>query len=327
MPDVTKDAAKDAIKTAGAQTPGGPVVPPQATPAQKPAGQEKPASLWSNAWRDLRRNPYFIVSAVLIALLLIIAIFPSLFSSGDPRSGDLRNHYLGEPQLGHWFSPEWLGYDGQGRSIYTRLIFGTRASIFVGVGVTVLTTVVGGLVGMLAGYFGGWIDSLLSRITDVFFGIPFLLGALIVLNSFETRSVIVVILAMSFLGWTQVARVMRGAVITNKQADYVHAAKALGASTTRILARHILPNAIAPVIVVATISLGIYISTEATLSFLGIGLADPTVSWGMDISSASKVIRNAPHVLFFPAAMLSVTVLAFIMLGDAVRDALDPKLR
>ncbi|BBC33210.1 hypothetical protein SGFS_045040 [Streptomyces graminofaciens] len=323
MPDVTKDAAKDAIKTAAADV----EIPTQGTPAQEPARKDKPASLWSNAWRDLRRNPYFIVSAALILLLLIIAAFPGLFSSGDPRDADLSQHYLGEPELSHWFSPEWLGYDGQGRSIYTRLVFGARASILVGVGVTVLTTVVGGFIGMLAGYFGGWIDSLLSRITDIFFGIPFLLGALIVLNSFETRSIIVVILAMSFLGWTQVARVMRGAVITNKQADYVHAAKALGASTTRILARHILPNAIAPVIVVATISLGVYISTEATLSFLGIGLADPTVSWGMDISSAAKVIRNAPHVLFFPAAMLSLTVLAFIMLGDAVRDALDPKLR
>jgi oligopeptide transport system permease protein len=167
----------------------------------------------------------------------------------------------------------------------------------------------------------------LSRITDMFLGIPFFLGALVVLNSLTVRNVWVVVGALAFLGWTQIARVMRGSVITIKQADYVLAAKALGAGTMRILLRHILPNAIAPVIVVASISLGGYIVAEAALSFLGIGLAPPTVSWGMDISSAGDHLRVAPHVLFIPSVMLSMTVLAFIMLGDAVRNALDPKLR
>ncbi|MFD9796823.1 ABC transporter permease [Streptomyces sp. NPDC059070] len=288
---------------------------------------EKPRSLWSDAWRDLRRNPFFIVSALLIVFLVLVASFPGMFSSVDPDHADLAKHYLGSPNYSHFFQEDWFGYDVQGRSIYSRVLYGARASIIVGVCVTVFVTLLGSFVGMLAGYFGGWLDSLLSRLTDVFFGIPLLLGAIVILNAFTHRTVWSVVVGLGLLGWTQLARVMRGSVITVKQADYVQAAKALGASTSRIMIRHILPNAVAPVIVVATIALGGYIATEATLSFLGIGLPPSTVSWGNDISSGQTVIRTAPHVLFFPSAMLSITVLAFIMLGDAVRDALDPKLR
>ncbi len=304
----------------------GAVVPGQRTAGNEPK-QEKARSLGSDAWQELRRKPIFLLSAGLILVLIVITVAPGLFTSVDPRSGDLRNHYLGMPKYGHFFQADWFGYDGQGRSIYSRVIHGARASIIVGLCVTISVTVVGGLLGMIAGYFGGWIDTLISRLTDIFFGIPLLLGALVILNAFTNRTVWSVVFALLFLGWTQMTRVMRGSVITVKQADYVTAAKALGASTPRILFKHILPNAIAPVIVVATISLGGYIATEATLSFLGIGLQDPTISWGIDINSAQTVIRTAPHVLFFPAGMLSLTVLAFIMLGDAVRDALDPKLR
>ncbi|MFD3608527.1 ABC transporter permease [Streptomyces atroolivaceus] len=287
----------------------------------------KPRSLWSDAWHDLRRSPLFVVSAVLIFFLLVMAIAPGLFTGADPRYADLANHYLQKPKWGNFFQEDWFGYDIQGRSIYARVVYGARASIMVAVIVTALVTILGTVVGMLAGYFGGWIDTILSRVTDIFFGVPFILGAMVVLTSFEERKIWVVILALAFLGWTQIARVARGSVLTIKQADYVMAAKALGASTTRILLRHILPNAIAPVIVVATIALGGYISAEATLSFLGIGLAEPTVSWGVDISSGQEQLRNAAFVLIIPSVMVSITVLAFIMLGDAVRNALDPKLR
>ncbi|MEU5220283.1 ABC transporter permease [Streptomyces sp. NPDC020807] len=317
MPDVTKTAT--AVDQAVAAPAAG-----VSAPVEKP---EKARSLWGDAWADLRRNPYFIVSSVLIALLLIISAVPSLFTSASPTTGDLVHHFLSKPELGSIGSPEWLGYDQQGRSVYARLIYGTRASIIVGVAVTAIVTLVGGIMGMISGYFGGWVDAVLSRLTDVFFGIPFLLGAMVVLQSFVERTVWVVVFALAFLGWTQITRVMRGAVITIKQADYVHAAKALGAGTSRILFRHILPNAMAPVIVVATIALGGYISAEATLSFLGLGLAAPTVSWGVDISAGVAQIRVAPHVLLWPSIMLSLTVLAFIMLGEAVRNALDPKLR
>ncbi|MET9106327.1 ABC transporter permease [Streptomyces zhihengii] len=292
-----------------------------------PAPSGKPRSLWSDAWRDLRRSPLFIVSSVLILVLIVMAAWPGLFTSASPRDGDLVNHYLQKPQWGHFFSPDWFGYDIQGRSIYARVIHGARASITVGISVTVIVTLLGGALGMMAGYFGGWVDSLLSRLTDIFFGIPFLLGAMVVLTSFEKRAVWTVILALSFLGWTSIARVARGAVITVKQADYVVAARALGASTSRIMIRHIMPNALAPVIVVATIALGGYIGAEATLSFLGIGLAEPTVSWGIDVSDGFAQIRNAPYVLIIPSVMVSITVLAFLMFGDAVRNALDPKMR
>ncbi|MEV6651275.1 ABC transporter permease [Streptomyces sp. NPDC051219] len=315
MPEALKDTVKDQ------PTVDAPVVQPV------DAKVGKPRSLWSDAWHDLRRNPLFLVSAVLIAVLLTMALFPGLFTSADPRHADLAKHYLQKPNWGSFFGEDWFGYDIQGRSIYARVIYGARASIAVAVVVTVLVTILGTVVGMLAGYFGGWIDTLLSRVTDIFFGVPFILGAMVVLTSFEERHLYVVILALAFLGWTQIARVARGSVITIKQADYVMAAKALGASTTRILLRHILPNAIAPVIVVATIALGGYISAEATLSFLGIGLAEPTVSWGVDISSGQEQLRNAAFVLIIPSVMVSITVLAFIMLGDAVRNALDPKLR
>jgi ABC-type dipeptide/oligopeptide/nickel transport system permease subunit len=318
MPDLTKTAVDSpAPETAAAVAVAGIAGPPI----------EKPRSLWGDAWQDLRRNPYFVISAVLILLLLAITAFPGLFTSAEPGVSDLKNHFLQKPQLGHVFSPEWLGYDQQGRSVYARLIYGARASVIVGIVVTLLVTVLGGVIGMLAGYFGGIVDSVLSRLTDIFFGVPFLLGAMVVMNSFTERKVWVVVLALAFLGWTQIARVMRGSVITIKQADYVQAAKALGAGTTRILFKHILPNALAPVIVVATISLGGYISAEATLSYLGLGLSAPTISWGIDISDGANQIRVAQHILIYPSIMLSITVLAFIMLGDAVRDAFDPKRR
>ena len=313
MPDVIEKNAK---------------IPAQpGSPENGPAKPEKARSLGSDAWEELRRKPIFLISAALILVLIVMTIAPGLFTSVDPRAGDLRAHYLTHPNYTHFFQGDWFGYDGQGRSIYSRVVHGARASIIVGICVTAAVTLVGGLVGMLAGYFGGWIDTLLSRVTDIFFGVPLLLGCLVILNAFTDRTVWSVVFALTAIGWTQMARVMRGSVITVKQADYVTAAKALGAGTRRILLKHILPNAIAPVIVVATIALGGYIATEATLSFLGIGLQDPTISWGIDINSAQKAIRTAPFVLFFPAGMLSITVLAFIMLGDAVRDALDPKLR
>jgi len=320
MPEKTADTVQKTLVTDNP-------TPKTATLAAEGSSSAKARSLWSDAWHDLRRNPIFLVSSVLILLLITMAVAPGLFTSASPRQADLANHYLQHPNWGNLFAPDWLGYDGQGRSIYARIIYGARASILVGVGVTLLVAILGTTVGMLAGYFGGWLDSLLSRLTDVFMGIPYLLGALVILTTFEVRTVWVVMLAMAFLGWTTIARVARGSVITIKQADYVVAARALGASTSRILLKHILPNALAPIIVVATIALGGYIAAEATLSFLGVGLAEPTVSWGVDVSSGREQLRNAPYVLIIPSVMVSITVLSFMMFGDAVRNALDPKLR
>jgi oligopeptide transport system permease protein len=288
-------------------------------PSAAPGGRAR--SLWSDAWRDLRRNPVFIISALVILFLVVISLWPSLIASGNPLKCDLSKAQEGS-QPGHPF-----GYDGQGCDVYTRTVYGTRISISVGVLATLGAAVLGSLLGGLAGYFSGGWDSLMSRITDIFFAIPVVLGGLVLLSVVTSNTIWPVVGFIVLLGWTQVYRIARGSVITAKQNDYVQAARALGASHSRILLRHIAPNAIAPVIVVATIALGTYIALEATLSYLGVGLKPPTVSWGIDISAASPYIRNAPHMLLWPAGALAITVLAFIMLGDAVRDALDPKLR
>ncbi|MDH6141783.1 oligopeptide transport system permease protein [Kitasatospora sp. GP30] len=280
-----------------------------------------PRSLWQDAWRDLRTNPIFIISGLLIIFLVLVAIFPGMMTSTSPLSCDLAKSQQG-PTGGHPF-----GYDTQGCDVYARTVYGARASITVGVCATVGAALVGTVLGGLAGFFGRWTDSLISRVADIFFGIPILLGGLVFLSVIKVKSIWIVVAFIVVLGWPQLARIGRGAVITAKEQDYVTAARALGASNSRLMLRHILPNAVAPIIVVATIALGTYIALEATLSYLGVGLKPPTVSWGIDISAASDTFSVAPHMLLFPAGALCLTVLAFIMLGDAVRDALDPKLR
>ncbi|KUO21762.1 ABC transporter permease [Streptomyces dysideae] len=296
----------------GGRAPGGPE-------DTGPAG--KPRSLSSDAWRDLRRNPVFIISGLIILFLVVISLWPSAIASGSPLKCDLAKAQGGS-QPGHPF-----GYDGQGCDVYTRTVYGARTSVTVGVCATLGVAILGSVLGALAGFFGGTWDSILSRITDVFFAIPVVLGGLVLLSVVTSSTVWPVIGFMVLLGWPQLSRIARGSVITAKQNDYVQAARALGASNSRLMLRHIAPNAVAPVIVVATIALGTYIALEATLSYLGVGLKPPSVSWGIDISAASPYIRNAPHALLWPSGALAITVLAFIMLGDAVRDALDPKLR
>ncbi|MFE9609046.1 ABC transporter permease [Streptomyces sp. NPDC006012] len=289
-----------------------------------PAGtgpRGRPRSLWSDAWRDLRRNPVFLACGLVILFLVAISLWPALITSGNPLKCDLVMAQEGS-RPGHPF-----GFDGQGCDVYTRTVYGARASVTVGVCATLGVAVLGSVLGGLAGFFGGVWDSVLSRVTDVFFAIPVVLGGLVLLSVVPGNTVWPVVGFMVLLGWPQIARIARGAVITARQNDYVQAARVLGASPARILLRHIAPNAVAPVIVVATIALGTYIALEATLSYLGVGLRPPSVSWGIDISAASPFIRNAPHVLLWPAGALALTVLAFIMLGDAVRDALDPRLR
>jgi oligopeptide transport system permease protein len=281
-----------------------------------------PGGLWLEAWRTLRRRPLFIVSSVIILLLIVVALFPGLFAGQDPRHCVLSNS-LGTGRSGHPF-----GYDLQGCDIYSRVVHGARASVSVGVLTTTITVLIGGVIGALAGYFGGWLDAVLARITDIFFSVPLLLGAITCMQAFPDKTVWVVALVLAVFGWPQVARIMRGSVISVRNAEYVTAATALGASRMKVLLRHVLPNAIPPVIVIATVSLGAFIGAEATLSFLGIGLNPATtVSWGGDINQAQNVLRSNPSVLLYPAAALSVTVLSFIMLGDAVREALDPKSR
>ncbi|RAN79426.1 peptide ABC transporter permease [Bacillus sp. SRB_336] len=283
-----------------------------------------PLSLWAEAWRNLRRQPLFIISALLIVLVLVVAFLPHLFASVDPTSCTLNDSSEGA-RAGHPF-----GFTLQGCDVYSRMIYGTRASLLVGVFTTLGVLVIGGTLGALAGYYGGWIDTILARLADIFFALPLILGAIVIMQlpAFrDNRSVWTVVLTLVIFGWPQIARITRGAVIENRNADFVTASKALGLSRFSALVRHVLPNSLAPIIVVASISLGTFIVAEATLSFLGIGLPDTVMSWGNDISAAQPQVRNNPGVLLWPAAALSVTVLSFIMLGDALRDALDPKAR
>jgi oligopeptide transport system permease protein len=281
-----------------------------------------PGGLWLEAWRTLRRRPLFIVSAVIIVLLIVIALFPGLFASQDPTHCVLQNS-LGKGRSGHPF-----GFDLQGCDIYSRVMHGARASVSVGVLSTAITVLIGGTIGALAGFYGGWLDAVLARITDIFYSVPLLLAAITSMQAFANKTVGVVAIVLAVFGWPQVARIMRGSVISVRSAEYVTAATALGASRMKVLLRHVLPNALPPVIVIATVSLGAFIGAEATLSFLGIGLNPATnVSWGGDINQAQQVLRSNVSVLLYPAAALSLTVLSFIMLGDAVREALDPKSR
>ncbi|MEI2786756.1 MAG: ABC transporter permease [Candidatus Nanopelagicales bacterium] len=323
MSDPNASLAAAAPETVEKETYLGADLPPEAGKG----GQSR--SLWSDAWRELRSSKIFVISAVLIVLFLIMAFFPQVFTFGkDPYTCDLTKSRL-PPS-----SEAWFGYDTNGCDVYTRTIYGAKASILVGVLTTVFCMLVGGFLGTIAGFFGGWTDAILSRITDIFFAIPLLLGGILVLTSFPSgdsttlfQEVGKVVLALGILGWTAMTRIMRSSVIQVRNADFVVAARALGASNGRIMRKHVVPNSLAPLIVVATISLGGYIGAEATLSFLGLGLQPPVISWGTMINEAQKYIRVSPHMLFFPAIFLSVAVLSFIMLGDAVREALDPKLR
>ncbi|MCP3784284.1 MULTISPECIES: ABC transporter permease [Micromonospora] len=286
---------------------------------------QKPRSLAGDAWRDLRRNPIFWISLGLVVLFTAMAAVPSLFTANDPRDCLLSRQHAG-PSGGAIF-----GYDFQGCDVYARAVYGTRASLLVGALAALATGVIALVVGMLAGYFGGWVDAVLSRVIDIVLGIPLLLAAIVLLKRLSTSSdnvrLFAVIFVLAVLGWTTAARVIRSSVITAKEQDYVSAARMLGARNGRIMWRHILPNALAPAIVVLTIALGSFIAAEATLSFLGIGLKAPTISWGQDIDTGRIHMRESATPLIVPSAFLALTVLAFIMLGDAIRDAFDPKLR
>ena len=279
-----------------------------------------PSNLWRDAWLELRRRPLFWISASLIVLVLLVAYFPQWFTSVDPTFGVLSKKYA-PAESGHPF-----GFTLQGYDIYSRVIYGARASVTVGILTTIGVVLLGATVGAIAGFYGGWADTLLSRLTDIFFALPLVLAAIVVLQVFDA-SVLGVVAVLAAFGWPQVARITRGAVLSIKNEDFVTAAISLGSSRFSTLMRHVVPNSLAPIIVVATVSLGTFIVAEATLSYLGIGLPPSAVSWGRDISEANKALRSNPMVLFYPSGALAITVLSFIMLGDVVRDALDPKSR
>jgi oligopeptide transport system permease protein len=279
------------------------------------------ASLWSDAWLELRKNPLFIISSLLIVVVLLMTFFPGLFTDIDPRDCSL-SRSLQTPSSEHWF-----GTDLQGCDYYARTIYGARASIVVGITTVAIGSAIAVTIGSLAGYYRGWVDGVISRTADVFFAIPVILAGLVLLSVLPRRGTMEISLVLGAFGWPAMMRLMRSSVLSVAEADYVQAARALGANDGRILRRHILPNAVTPVIVYGTIFVGIIIAAEATLTFLGVGLQLPSISWGLMISLAQRRLLQAPHLLLFPGLFLSVTIFAFILMGDALRDAFDPKLR
>jgi peptide/nickel transport system permease protein/oligopeptide transport system permease protein len=287
--------------------------------------RDKPRSLAGDAWIDLRRNKIFWIASVLVVIVLVMAAFPSLFTSADPRDCALSR------QHGAATGSAIFGYDFQGCDVYARTVYGARNSIIVGVLATLIAGVIGLIFGLSTGYFGGWLDAVLSRFIDIVLGIPFLLGAIVLARRLSAdpndNGIVAVTVTLGVLGWTTAARIMRSSVIASKNQDYVAAARMLGAGPARLMMRHILPNSIASFVVVLTLLLGVNIATEATLSFLGVGLKGDAISWGIAINEAGGFVRTAAAPLVWPSVFLAATVLAFIMLGDAVRDAFDPKLR
>jgi oligopeptide transport system permease protein len=275
-----------------------------------------------DTWLELRGRAVFWLSAAVLVVAVAMAAFPGVFARLGPNEQcDLRLSKRG-PGGGALF-----GYDLQGCDYWSQIVHGTRASIMIGLAVTVFALLISIALGLVGGFYGGPADALISRLTDVFFGIPFVLGATVVLVAFPDHGIWAMTLVLVLLGWTTMTRLMRGQVIAVKDMDYVAAARMLGASDRRLMFHHILPNAIAPVIVVAMLNVGNVIAGEATLDYLGVGLQYPDVSWGLQLNVAQSFFAEYPHLLAFPALFLTATVLSFLMLGDIVRDALDPRLR
>ncbi|MFT4135788.1 ABC transporter permease [Microbacterium sp.] len=284
---------------------------------------DKPSNLWTDAWADLRRRPLFWLSLVIVFVLLVMAFFPTLFTQTPPNNDCRLSNSNGGPAPGH---P--LGYTFQGCDVWARIVWGTRTSLTVGLLATIIGSAIGLVMGALAGFYGGWLDSVLSRIGDIFFAIPYILAAVVVMSVFsQHRNVLTLAFAIGGFAWASTARVVRAEVLRVKQADYVMASRALGQTRFQTLLRHVVPNAVAPLLVVATLALAGAIVAEATLSFLGVGLGSEVMSWGNDISQAQSSLRVAPMALIYPSIALTITVLAFIILGELIRDALDPRAR
>ena len=255
------------------------------------------------------------------AVFILAAIFAPFIATHDVGVQNLAARYVG-PSAEHWF-----GTDGLGRDVFSRVIFGARISLQVGISVVVVSGIVGIIIGAIAGFYGGWVDKFLSGyLFNVFLAFPGLLLA-IALVAFLGAGQGKLIVALCIIGWVGYARVMRGQVLKVREYDYVAAARALGASNMRILFTHILPNAIQPLIVQASLGMAGAVLSEASLSFLGLGIPPPAPSWGTMVEEARQFFSSSPHVLLFPGLAIALTVLAFNFIGDGLREYLDPKQR
>jgi ABC-type dipeptide/oligopeptide/nickel transport system permease subunit len=255
---------------------------------------------------------------IVIGFVLLIALLADVFPLPDPTYQFSSSSYA-PPSSAHW-----LGNDQLGRDVLSRLIYGARVSLTVAVGAEFIILIIGLTVGGIAGYFGGSVDNFLMRLTDVFYAFPDLLFVIIITAALGP-SVLNIILAIGLVNWTDLARLVRGQVLTLREREYVHAAQSLGATPSRILTQHLLPNAAGPVVVRLTYAIPAVIFAEAVLSFIGLGVRPPQASWGTMVQQGNQAIFSAPHLVLFPALAIAATMLAFNFLGDGLRDALDPQ--
>ena len=268
----------------------------------------------------LKKHRLAVIGAVIIPTLLFIAIFTPFIAPHDPIKQNLEKRLL-PPSKEYPF-----GTDHLGRCILSRIIYGTRISLQVGVMVVGISSVIGVVLGLIAGFRGGLIDEIIMRTVDILLAFPGIILALVIAGILGP-SLFNAMLALSIIGWTSYARVVRGAVLSVKEKEFVEAAKALGASDTRIMFYHILPNVMTPVIVMTTLGMAHVILSAASLSFLGLGAQPPTPEWGSMLNDGRAFIQTAPHLTIFPGLTIMVTVLAFNFLGDGLRDTLDPQLK
>jgi peptide/nickel transport system permease protein len=268
-----------------------------------------------------REKPVGALAGVVLLLMLLAAIFAETLATRDPIRTDAE-HTLAHPDRAHWF-----GTDNLGRDIYSRIVYGARVSLAVGIAATLLGAVFGGIIGVISGYIGGWLDLLTQRMMDILQGLPLLILALVMAAALGP-SIENVIVAISVPIIPRAQRVIRASVIAIREFAFIEAARALGTGHLRIAFRHVLPNTIGPFIVLMTAQFGSAILVEAALSFLGLGVPEPYPSWGRMLSiSAAEFAQKAPWLVLFPGIAISLVVFASNLLGDAVRDKLDPRLR
>ena len=291
------------------------------------AAPRRSRGLWSDAWRRLRKNKLAVVGLIVIGILALIAIFAPLLAPDNDRDIVHSGHTNAGPG-----AAGLLGADNLGRDVLSRLLYGARISLSVGFVVQLVVVGIGIPLGAIAGYFGGWVDTLISRLIDIMYAFPTLL--LIVLLSSALREspikqvlggLFIIFIAIGISSWVGDARLMRGQIISLKGREYVEAARAMGATSSRILMKHLIPNALGPILVSVTFGIPGAIFAEAALSYLGIGVIPPTPSWGAMINEGQQAIFFAPTQVLFPGIAIAITMLSFTFLGDGLRDALDPR--
>jgi peptide/nickel transport system permease protein len=275
---------------------------------------------YSVFWKRLRCNRFAMAGGAVVALLFLVSLCAPFITPYDPAAINAYQVLL-PPSAAHW-----MGTDELGRDIFTRVVFGTRISLYVGFVAVGIAVAIGTVVGLLSGFYGGWIDSILMRFVDIMLCFPTFFLILAVIALLEP-SIWNIMLIIGVTGWMGVARLVRAEVLSIKERDYVMAARSIGASDLRIIFRHILPNAAAPVLVAATLGIAGAILTESALSFLGIGVQPPTPSWGNILTSGKDYLEFAWWLSLFPGFAILITVLAYNLLGEGIRDALDPRIQ